>query len=83
MMTSRTCRWCGRIFVGVVPICSAVCFRLAAWVGWFDPQRLWKSAQQRAIGDKNAMAYQRKPGACGLFINDKHPEKSDLTGKWM
>jgi hypothetical protein len=27
------------------------------------------------------MAYQRKPGACGLFVNDKHPEKSDLTGQ--
>jgi hypothetical protein len=27
------------------------------------------------------MAYERKPGACGLFVNDKHPEKSDLTGQ--
>jgi len=61
-----------------VPLCSAVCFRLAAWVGWFDPRRLWERARQRAIGE---MAYQRKPGACGLFVNDKHPEKSDLTGQ--
>jgi hypothetical protein len=34
------CRWCGRTFAGVVPLCSAACFRLAAWVGWFDAQRL-------------------------------------------
>ena len=73
------CRWCAQP-AGIVPLCSAVCFSLAAWAGWFDPRRLWERARQRAIGE-NAMAYQRKRGACGLFVNDKHPEKSDLTGQ--
>ena len=35
------CRWCGRAFAGVVPLCSPACFRLALWIGWFDAKRLW------------------------------------------
>jgi hypothetical protein len=26
------------------------------------------------------MAYEPKPNQCGLFTNDRHPDKSDLSG---
>jgi hypothetical protein len=43
------CRWCGRSFAGVVPICSPGCFRLALWVGWFDAKRLWARGNNKLV----------------------------------
>jgi hypothetical protein len=45
----RPCRWCAQP-AGNVPLCSAVCFRLAAWVGWFDPPRLWARENNNSKG---------------------------------
>jgi hypothetical protein len=42
------CRWCGRTFAGVVPLCGAHCFALALWCGWFDPERLWARANSKS-----------------------------------
>jgi hypothetical protein len=48
------CRWCGRSFAGLVPICSSGCFRLALWVGWFDAKRLWALRNSKLVVQAHA-----------------------------
>jgi hypothetical protein len=85
-------RWCGRNFAGVVPLCSATCFRLAAWVGWFDAQRLWarhnskfvvqaradiQSNESEARKEITTMADRDFPNSGILFRNHRRREGSN------
>ena len=74
------CRWCGRNFAGVVPLCSATCFRLAAWVGWFDPARLWARQNSKLVAKTETvttMADRDFPNSGILFRNDRKREGSN------
>jgi hypothetical protein len=86
------CRWCGRSFAGVVPLCSAACFRLAAWARWFDPERLCarrnsklvvqahadsQSGESEARKEIMTMADRDFPNSGILFRNDRKREGSN------
>jgi hypothetical protein len=83
------CRWCGRSFVGVVPICSSRCFGMALWVGWFDAKHLWarrngklviqaradsQSGESEARKEIMTMADRDFPNSGILFRNDRKRE---------
>ena len=69
------CGWCGRSFAGVVPICSPGCFRLALWVGWFDPARLWarenSKSKDRIAATEKVMETANYTDSGILFKNDR------------
>jgi hypothetical protein len=73
------CRWCGRNFAGVVPLCGAHCFALALWCGWFDPERLWARQNSKLVAKTETvtnMADRDFPNSGILFRNDKRREGS-------
>jgi hypothetical protein len=74
------CRWCGRSFAGVVPLCSPGCFRLALWVGWFDAKRLWARRNSKLVAETHreieTMANGDFPNSGILFKNDRKREGS-------
>jgi hypothetical protein len=70
------CRWCAQP-AGVVPLCSAACFRLAAWAGWFDPARLWARQNSKLVAKTETvtnMADKDFPNSGILFRNDRKRE---------
>jgi hypothetical protein len=72
-------------FIGVVPICSSACFRLALWIGWFEPARLWAKNRNMHLSQNaergDAKMYERKVNQAGLFPNTLRPEKSDFNAQ--
>jgi hypothetical protein len=79
-MIPRICRWCGRSFTGVVPICSPGCFRLALWIGWFDPKRLWERQNSQLVAKTETvtnMADRDFPNSGILFRNDRKRKGSN------
>jgi hypothetical protein len=80
------CRWCGRNFAGVVPLCGAHCFALALWCGWFDAKRLWARQHSKLVAKTETVtntADKDFPNSGILFRNDRKREGSndpDYTG---
>jgi hypothetical protein len=72
------CRWCAQP-AGVVPLCSAVCFRLAVWAGWFEPRRLWARQNSKLVAKTETvinMTDKDFPNSGILFRNDRKREGS-------
>jgi len=67
----NTCRWCGREVTGSVSICSAQCFRAAAWCGWWDAKRLWEKRKEKAKADRDY------PNSGILFREKEKKEERD------
>ena len=71
----RSCRWCDRPLAADmhIPLCSARCFGLAQWWGWFEPEYLFEKEQR-----KSQMVHYHNTSRGVLFRNqkqhDKHPD---------
>jgi hypothetical protein len=90
------CRWCGQP-TGAVPICSAKCFALAQFCGWWDAAKIMRRQELMQRGamfrkelekrnnnekqERKPVAFERKPNQCGLFVNTKSPDKSDYNAQ--
>jgi hypothetical protein len=85
------CRWCGQP-AGEVPICSARCFQLTSWAGWFDGNVINRrkgrklisatgASGEEKVGKVENKKFESKANECGLFPNTRRPEKSDVNGQ--
>ena len=58
---------------GDVPVCSAQCFRVAAWVGWWDAKRLWEKRKEKTMaGDY--------PNS-GVLFKEREKKEREAFGK--